>query len=163
MRLRPTPSLMLTWILAVALTLQPVAAQNPQAPVPTQGEETPNGPPPVVQEAATPVVGEDDSTEGTAITNASPAADPEATFSQVTKNSTPLANPTSAPNPAPPEQSDSPGESKWIILAALITAGAIIGAILLFRGFGGGKSSPKSGPVGTILTPGTPTINPPGQ
>ncbi len=162
MRLRPRSSFVLSWILAVALTVAPLMAQQPHAPVTTQTPEVQTSEEAQVpQEEATqeaPVVGENGEPVGTPVPVESKATTPESTFPNVEKNSTPLSNPTSSPQPS---SSNTPGESKWIILAVLITTAAVVGAVLLFRGFGGGKSSPKSPPVGTVLTPGTPTVNAP--
>jgi hypothetical protein len=48
---------------------------------------------------------------------------------------------------------DAPGQSKWIITAALIGAAAVTGIILLLRAWGGGDDS------GTVIGAGQPSVN----
>jgi hypothetical protein len=72
----------------------------------------------------------------------------------------------SRPAAAMPRQgsdTESPGETKWIILATIVGTAAVVGIIMLLRGFGGGDSTPSAGPVGTILAPGTPAVNAPNR
>jgi hypothetical protein len=104
---------------------------------------------------------EGDTSAVSAVPLAMAAATPEPSFSGVAGSSTaataPSAAPT-APDPAPAKEnseSSAPGESKWIILAAIVTTAAVVAAILLFPHFRGHK------PVGTVITAGTPTIGTP--
>jgi hypothetical protein len=129
-------------------------AQNPPAPVlklsAPREEEIPN-------------VGQDvspDSVVSTSVLTTLPAILPEATFSEVAGGSTAATLPaTMATPPAEVGQhSDSPGgETKWVILAAIVTAAAVIAAILLFP-HRGKKPQAQQGPVGTVIAAGTPTV-----
>ena len=148
MRLRhPILCSVMSSIITIALSLSPVMAQSTQdagsAITATQVDETAR----TVKESRIPIV-------DTAVLPELPLATTATTFPNVTRNSTPAA----APNPTKPGADVEPGgQSKWVILAAIIITGAVVGTILLLRGWGGGDKS-KPAPTGTIITPGTPSI-----
>jgi hypothetical protein len=160
MKLHPRLTSIIVWILAVALTCSPLIAQNPQLP-----EAKPK--PDEVKEAS-PETEESTPTEPVSPAAAEetwPAAVPavatptvptsEEGFQPVAKRSTTLTNPS---KPTSGRNGSNPGESKWIILAALLATGAAVAAILLFRGFGGDDDDE---PVGTIISAGPPAVNVP--
>ena len=76
-----------------------------------------------------------------------------AAFPIVAKRSTTLSFPTPKPASAAQEPK-APGDSKWVVLAALAATGAVVAAIMLWPD-GGGKSKQ---PAGTVIVPGTPAI-----
>src|SRR5262245_173113 len=68
MKLGPTSSFVLTWILAVALTASPVLAQNPTTPVAAENDQpTPTTEAVEVNETTAPLIGEDSHSEGTPV------------------------------------------------------------------------------------------------
>jgi hypothetical protein len=97
------------------------------------------------------------------------AATTAAAFPVVARNSTlpaaPPAAPAAVPSPKPDPNAnpDAPGQTKWVILAALIITGAVVGTILLIHGLGGDDHSHPHppAPTGTIITAGTPAITTP--
>jgi hypothetical protein len=136
MNLRRSSSFIATsWVVILALAVSPLMAQDPQsAPLPAQDEET---------RAAAPQVHEFKIT---------PAG---STFSPLAGSSTS----SSAALPEEKQKSDAPGQTKWVILAALIGAGAVTGIILLLRGWGGGDSQK----TGTIISAGEPSVAAPAR
>ena len=158
MKLRPESSFFLTWILAIALTLSPVMAQtqNSQPPTPTEEQEATPLPPVPHEDPAIPVVSENGNPVGTTVPTESPEAQLEAPYPKVTRTSTMLAGSTSSQKQQ--SQADSPGKSKWIVLAALLATGAVVAAVLLFRGFGGGDDEDA-----TVITAGPPSVNAPSR
>ena len=57
-----------------------------------------------------------------------------------------------------------PGRTYGTTIGVLVVAGAAVAGFLAFSGKGGKRSItaiPPAGPVGTIITAGTPTVNPP--
>jgi hypothetical protein len=139
----PKRSSIVCWTLAVALTVSPLMAQNPPAPsfkmsAPLE-EAIPNAPQDVSP----------DSVMSTSVLIALPATLPEAAFPEVARTSTATALP-----PEARQNSDSPGETKWVILAAIVTTAAVIAAILLFPH----KGKKSQGPLGTVIAAGTPTV-----
>lgn len=165
-------SSVISWILAIALTVSPLMAQSPSAPekdttenqagngtvsVPAEGSQAP----------AAPVVDESSAAVGTSVHTELPVFRPPAKFPGVYRHSTPLSSPATpgaaaAAAGARGDDSMSPGQSKWIITAVIVGTAAVVGIILLLRGFGGGSEKPK-GPAGTILAPGTPSVTVPGR
>ena len=135
-RIRKSSSVM-SWILALALTLSPVMAQSPLSPGITEA----------VRESGEPTAG-----SLVPLELLFPKTGPA--FADVTKHST-LMMAFPAPRSSFQEPK-APGNSKWIILAAIVVTGAVVGAILLFPN-GGDKSKPP-GPEGTVITAGTPTV-----
>lgn len=87
-----------------------------------------------------------------------------AAFPAASRNST-LPAPAASAQPKPSTDIEPGGKSKWVILAALVVTGAVVGIILLLHGGGGDdvarKPSPAPGPTGTILAPGTPGVTNP--
>jgi hypothetical protein len=66
------------------------------------------------------------------------------------------------PGTQPSSGNNAPGQSKWVILAALIVTGAVVGTILLLRGIGGGgDDSSHPNPTGTVIVAGTPAVSTP--
>ena len=129
----------MAWTVTIALSLSPVMAQS--------GQDT-DGP---AKETSNPIV-------DTSVLPELPLATTAMAFPAVARNST---LPAAVPEPPKPSADvEAPGQSKWVILAAIITAAAITGVILLLRGWGGGKSHPPS-PSGTVITAGTPVVTPP--
>ncbi len=86
-----------------------------------------------------------------------------AAFPAATRNST-LPSPATSVQPKPSADVEPGGKSKWVILAALVVTGAVVGIILLLHGGGGNdpsKPRPQPSPTGTILAPGTPGVTTP--
>jgi hypothetical protein len=161
MKLRPKSSFILSWILAVALTLSPVMAQtqNSPGPIPTSEEQTTSASQQQVipeEDSTTPVVVDAGDAVGTPVPEGLPLAQPEAAYPKVERTSTMLAGRSSSQQQS---KADSPGKSKWIVLAALIATGAVVAAVLLFRGFGGDDDDPET----TVITAGPPTVNAPSR
>lgn len=146
MRLRhPILCSVMSSIITIALSLSPVMAQSTvdagSAVTATQADDIAW----TAKESRNPIV-------DTSVLPELPLAATAATFPGVARNSTPAA----APNPTKPGPDVEPGgQSKWVILAAIIITGAVVGTILLLRGWGGGD---KSKPSGTIITAGTPSV-----
>jgi hypothetical protein len=65
------------------------------------------------------------------------------------------------PGTQPSSGNNAPGQSKWVILAALVITGAVVGTILLLRGIGGGDDSSHPNPTGTVIVAGTPAVSTP--
>ena len=165
MKFNPKVSSITVWILAVALTVSPLMAQNPPAPevkpvAPQSGETSSAGEQSDERDSTTPVIVEEAAPLTTSANVALPGSAPEAPFPTVAKRST---VPTSAASAPGRRGSNNPGESKWIILAALVAAGATVAAILLFRGFGGNGDDESEERVGTIISAGSPSVNTPNR
>lgn len=149
MRLRhPILCSVMSSIITIALSLSPVMAQSTpeagSAVTPAQVDDTAT----TVKESRNPIM-------DTSVLQELPLGATASTFPDVTRNSTPAA----APIPTKPGSDVEPGgQSKWVILAAIIITGAVVGTILLLRGFGGGDKSKPPSPTGTIITAGTPSV-----
>jgi hypothetical protein len=168
MKFNPKVSLITAWVLTVALSVSPLMAQNPPAPevkpvAPQSGETSSAGEQNDECDSPTPVLAEEGTPPGTSAHVASPGSAPEATFPTVAKRSTVPTSAASAPSAPPRRGSNSPGESKWVILAALVAAGATVAAILLFRGFGGNGDDESEDRVGTVISAGPPSVNTPNR
>src|SRR5436190_10397568 len=105
MKVRPRKSSWaISWILALALTVSPLVAQNPPEP------------------NSTAVEGSDDSASATAFPvverNSTPLAAPAPAPAQ----------------PRAADELSPAGKSKWVILATIVVTGAVIAAILLLHG-----------------------------
>lgn len=151
MKLRhPKLCSVMTWIIAIALSLAPVMAQSTTDTGFTAPTAQEDGTPSAPQENQNPIV-------DMSVLPELPLARTAILFPTVSRNSTPAA----APNPTKPPQDVEPGgKSKWLITVVLIITGAVVGTILLLRGWGGGD---KSKPTGTIITAGTPSVAVPGH
>jgi hypothetical protein len=98
-----------------------------------------------------------------------PKAKTVAAFPAVARNSTlpvpslfpPAPGKPGTPGTLPPSGNNAPGQSKWVILAALVITGAVVGTILLLRGIGGGDDSSHPNPTGTVIVAGTPAVSTP--
>ncbi len=156
-----TASCLIAWMLTITLIAVPLMAQDSPTAGPSERDETVSTTPqPVPVENATSVIGESDTPDGTPVLATLAVARPLPKYPAIPRTAIALSGSAAAPKPAVDEPT---GESKWIILAAIVGTAAAVGIILLLRGFGGGKSTPSAGPVGTILTPGTPAVNAPNR
>jgi hypothetical protein len=161
MRLRhPTLSAVMSWTITLALTLSPVMAQSTQDAASVSVAPQKEEPAGIAKDQQTPVV-------DNSVLPELPKAKTVSAFPAVARNST-LPAPTlfppapGKPGTLPPSGNNAPGQSKWVILAALVITGAVVGTILLLRGIGGGDDSshpPK--PVGTVIAAGTPAVSTP--
>lgn len=152
MKLRhPRLCSVMSWTIAIALSLSPVMAQNTADPGSSAAVQQSENSPAVAKESANPTV-------DISVLPELPLASTATAFPDVTRNSTPAAAPLPT-QPAP--SSDAPGQSKWVILAALIIAGAVVGTILLIRGLGGGGDKKPPAQTGTIITAGPPSVSVP--
>ena len=147
---RPSLYSVVAWIITLALSLSPVMAQNAQ-----QTAET-------AQDTGSPTV------DTSVLPELPLTATTAAAFPAAARNSTLPAAPTAAPDsvpspkPNPNANPDAPGQSKWVILAAIIITGAVVATILLIHGGGDDHSHPHPpAPTGTIITAGTPAITTP--
>jgi hypothetical protein len=160
MRLRhPRLSSVMSWIITIALTLAPVMGQSTADTNSARVEPHKEEPAELAKDSQNPIV-------DISVLPELPLAATAPEFPDVSRNSTPAAAPIPAPQTKPGGNVEPGGKSKWTILAALIIAGAVVGVILLLRGFGGGddKSKPATPtPTGTIITAGTPSVNVPGH
>ena len=141
---RPRLYSVMTWIIAIALSLAPVMAQT----TPDTGFTAPatqaDGTTTASADNQKPVV-------DTSVLPELPLATTANTFPNVSRNSTPAA----APNPTKPSQDVEPGgKSKWPITVIIITAATVAGIILLLRWWSGGDNKP----TGTVITAGTPSV-----
>ena len=158
MRLRnPQLAAVMSWTITIALSLAPVMAQ-------TAADPGSAGIAPHDEETAASAKDSTDPIVDTTVLPELPLAATAPAFPNVSRNSIP----TTAPNtPKPGPDVEPGGKSKWTILAALVIAGAIVGTILLLRGWGGGNDKPKPpappATQGTIITAGTPSISVPGH
>ena len=161
MRLRhPNLSAVVSWTITLALTLSPVMAQSTQdaasGSIAPQKEE-PAG------------VARDQQTSGVdnSVLPELPKAKTVTAFPAVARSSTlpvPSVFPPAPGHPGtqPSSGNNAPGQSKWVILAALVISGAVVGTILLLRGIGGGDDpSHPPNPVGTVIAAGTPAVSTP--
>jgi len=168
MKLPPRRSTgLVSWILAAALTVSPLVAQNPpelgSKPVAIENHDAAGDPQDQDRtEPATAVASTATPTEEAVAPNVSGDTGTGAPYTGVAEASTPASAGTSTGTHAQEPRVSSPGESKWIILAAIVVTGAVVAAILLLRGFGGGhKSHPET--VGTVITAGPPTVSTPNK
>src|SRR5262249_31406332 len=159
-RRHPNLSAVMAWTITLALTLSPVMAQSTQdaasVSVAPQNEE-PAG---IAKDQQTPIV-------DNSVLPELPKAKTVTAFPTVARNST-LPIPTLVPpapgNPGtqPSSGNNAPGQSKWVVLAALVITGAVVGIILLLRGLGGGGDDSHSpSQVGTVIAAGTPAVSTP--
>jgi len=162
MKLRhPNLTAVMSWTITLALTLSPVMAQSTQdaasVSVAPQTEE-PTG---IAKDQQTPIV-------DNSVLPELPKAKTVTAFPTVARNST-LPLPTvfppapGKPGTQPSSGHDAPGQSKWVVLAALVITGAVVGVILLLRGLGGGgdDSHSPNNPLGTVIAAGTPAVSTP--
>jgi len=126
-------SLVTSWVLIAVLITSPVMAQT--TPQTTPGPQSTTGQP--LEE-----------------NNRSVAAEVS-----LHKESDTATGPSATPKDDK-DKASPPGRISRAVVGVLIVAGAILIAALLFRG-NGDKPEPPRGPEGTILTPGTPRVNPP--
>jgi hypothetical protein len=162
MKLRhPNLTAVMSWTITLALTLSPVMAQSTQdaasVSIAPQNEE-PTG---IAKDQQTPIV-------DNSVLPELPKAKTVTAFPTVARNSTlplPTAFPAAPGKPGtqPSSGHDAPGQSKWVILAALVITGAVVGVILLLRGLGGGgdDSHSPNNPLGTVIAAGTPAVSTP--
>ena len=146
-RFRKLSSVM-SWTLVAVLTLSPVMAQAPpesELPLPSPEEKKAS-----------------DAPEDLSVLMALALKRTAEPFPTVARRSTRTTIPLEPPKPAFHE-TKSAGESKWIILAAIIGTASAVAAILLFPGNGGGDKSPETAPIGTVIEPGTPAVNTPNR
>lgn len=140
---------LVSWVLTLALTLSPLLGQNPPAPGLTPVEVSDDSVTEPVRESA-------DATLGTPVPVESPVSYRGALFPIVAKRST-LTMPAFPPPRTAYQEPKSPGSSRWVILAVIGGAAAVVAAILLWP-----HSGDKPEPVGTVLAPGTPAVAAPG-
>jgi hypothetical protein len=157
----PNLSAVMSWTIALALTLSPVMAQSTQdtaaVSIAPQNEE-PAG---IAKDQQTPIV-------DNSVLPELPKAKTVTAFPTVARNSTlpmPGLFPPAPGKPGttlPSSGNNAPGQSKWVILAALIITGAVVGVILLLRGLGGGGDDSHSpNQLGTVIAAGTPAVTTP--
>ena len=147
------PSCVISWIVSAALITSPLMAQNPPATDPTI-----NAPEDVANDSAPQVSNENgEAVVDTSVLPKRPTPASGAAVPVVNRNSIPTIPTRTAAYPSGSSKSSAPGETKWVILAALLTAGAVT-AILLLRG-GDGDSNHHSGTQGTIIVAGTPSVS----
>jgi hypothetical protein len=94
----------------------------------------------------------------TSVLPARPTPTGRAAVPVVNRNSIPPIPARTTPMYPPRRSSNAPGETKWIILAALLAAGAAT-AILLLHGGGDGDSNHNPSPQGTIIVAGNPAVS----
>jgi len=154
----PSLSALVSWTITLALTLSPVMAQSTHDAASVSVAPQNIEPADVVKDQQTPAV------DNSALPEL-PKAKTATGFPTVARSSIlPLpAFPAAAGQPStqPRSGNDAPGQSKWVVLAALITAGAVVGVILLLRGLGGGDDSHSPNTVGTVIAAGTPAVSTP--
>jgi hypothetical protein len=164
-------SFITSWILAIALTISPVLAQNPpvpdSSPAPADSKETtPDDQDNKKREAVPPLPDADPNAAATPDLNAATDTHAGPPFSTVDDASTsPIS---SSPGAVSQPAVSNPAESKWIITAAIVAGAVVVGIILLLRGIGGGgghKSStpPAAPPLGTVIGAGSPTVSAPSK
>ncbi len=157
MRLRhPNLSAVVSWTITLALTLSPVMAQTTQDAASVSVA-------PQNEESADSAKGQQSPIVDNPVLPELPKAKTATAFPTVALSSTlPTVNPAPGKPTTQPRSVDAPGQSKWVILAALIVTGAVVGVILLLRGIGGGDdSSHPSNPLGTVIAAGTPSVSTP--
>ena len=138
----------LPWILSFALTLSPVMAQNAAKPKTPEIKVVEIDRDEAVELARQRVLREpipEPAPEGMPVLFNVPPADRAAASAFPTQGALPQAQPGGK-------------KDKGIILAII---GGVAAAVLLALLLGGDDDEPEAGPVPTILTPGTPTVNPP--
>ena len=146
------PSCVISWIVSAALISSPLMAQSPPA-----AEVTVNASEEVANDSAPHVSNENhEANVDTSILPKRPTPASGAAVPVVNRNSIPTIPTRAAAYPA--GSSKAPGETKWVILAALLAAGAVT-AILLLRGGDGDSNHHPTGTQGTIIVPGTPSVS----
>jgi hypothetical protein len=163
MRLRhPNLSAVMSWTITLALTLSPVMAQSTQDAASISIAPQNDEPAAIAKDQQTP--GVDNS-----VLPELPKAKTVTAFPAVARNSTipmpslfpPAPGKPGMPGTQPSSGNNAPGQSKWVILAALVITGAVVGTILLLRGIGGGDDPSHPNPTGTIIVAGTPAVSTP--
>ncbi len=156
-----------SWILAIALTVSPLMAQNAVAPsvqpASSQHDDGASGETRQPAEAAEVIPGgTNDPILESAVLPETKVAKAATELPGVAGSSTPSAVPLGAKPAAPPAGSEgstkAPGESKWIITAVVVGTAIAVGIILLLRGWHKNKGQESQGPLGTIITAGTPSV-----
>jgi hypothetical protein len=146
------PSCVISWIVTAALITSPLLAQNSAA-----TDVGVSAPEDVANDSAAPVSTENhEALVDTSVLPARPIPTGRAAVPVVNKNSIPIPARTAAMYP-PRRSSNAPGETKWVILAALLAAGAVT-ALLLIHG-GDGDSNHHPGTQGTIIVAGNPAVS----
>lgn len=145
MKLRhPKLCAVMSWTITIALSLSPLMAQGTLDSGSSAAVQPAENPSDVAKESSNPIV-------DIPVLPELPLATTATVFPGVTRSSTPAA----APLPArPTRENDAPGQSKWVILAAIIIGAAVVGTILLLRG------NDKK-PTQTIIAAGTPSVSVP--
>ena len=160
MRLRhPNLSVVMSWTITLALTLSPVMAQSTQDAASVSIGQQKEEPVAIAKDQQTPAV-------DNSVLPELPKAKAVTAFPAVARSSTlpiPSLFPPAPgkPDTQPSSGNNAPGQSKWIILAALVITGAVVGTILLLRGIGGGDDSSHPNPTGTVIVAGTPAVSTP--
>lgn len=133
-----------SWILVLTITVSPLMAQNRFESATTYVD--------VSHTSITELVGESRNPSKRTSVLSEPAVPPrDAAFRNMANRSTAAALP----------EAKAPGDTKWVILAALLGAAAVAGVILLWPG--GGDNGKPEGPAGTVIAPGSPTVGTPNR
>jgi hypothetical protein len=157
MKLGSDSSFVLSFTFTLSLTVSPILAENPQASNPIEGNQAQfTAGQPALKDMATNADGVASISVAALVLPALPLTGLGPPFLNVAASPIPEVAPASAPKPA---DSAAPGKTKWVIIATIIGTAAVVGAILLLRGIG----DSDAGPVGTILIPGTPSVNSPNR
>jgi hypothetical protein len=147
------PSCVISWIVTAALITSPLLAQNSAT-----ADVGVSAPEDVANDSAAPVSTENhEALVDTSVLPARPVPTGRAAVPVVNRNSIPPIPARTAAMYPPRRSSNAPGETKWIILAALLAAGAVT-ALLLIHG-GDGDSNHHSSPQGTIIVAGNPAVS----
>ena len=160
MRLRhPNLSALVSWTITLALTLSPVMAQSTQDAASVSIGQQKEEPAAVAKDQQAPAV-------DNSVLPELPKAKTVTAFPTVARSSTlpiPSVFPPAPGHPGtqPSSGNNAPGQTKWVILAALIITGAVVGTVLLLRGIGGGDDSSHPNPTGTVIVAGTPAVSTP--
>jgi hypothetical protein len=148
------PSCVISWIVSAALITSPLMAQSP----PTT-EVAGNASEDVANDSAPQVSNENrEAVVDTSVLPKRPTPASVATVPLVNRNSIPTIPTRTAAYPSGSSKNSAPGETKWVILAALLAAGAVT-AILLLRGGDGDTNHHPPGTQGTIIVAGTPSVS----
>ena len=148
------PSWVISWIVSAALITSPLMAQSP----PTT-EVTVNASEEVANDSAPQVSNENgEAIVDTSVLPKRPTPASGAAVPVVNRNSIPTVPTRTAAYPSGSSKNSAPGETKWVILAALLAAGAVT-AILLLRGGDGDSNHHPPGTQGTIIVAGTPSVS----
>jgi hypothetical protein len=162
MKLRhPNLSAVVSWTITLALTLSPVMAQSTQDAASVSIGQQKEAPAAIAKDQQAPAV------DNTVLPEL-PKAKTVTAFPAVARSSTlpiPSLFPPAPgkPDTQPSSGNNAPGQSKWIILAALVITGAVVGTILLLRGIGGGDDSSHPSPTGTVIVAGPPAVSTPNR